>query len=56
MYIYIYICIIEGRRAEKIERYAETSRGSRERERERTYRGGCRRRHKDDNEDAEEEE
>jgi hypothetical protein len=54
---------VEGRRAEKIKRYTETSRGSseraRERERERetkTYRGGCRRRHKDDDEYAEEEE
>jgi hypothetical protein len=42
--------------AEKIERHTETSRSSsaRERERERTYRGGCKRRHKDDDEDAEE--
>jgi hypothetical protein len=53
----------EGRRAEKIERYTDTSRGSsskrereREREREKTYRGGCRRGYKDDDEDPEEEE
>ena len=45
----------EGRRAEKIERYTETTRGRSERERERAYRGGCRRRHKDDDEEAEEE-
>jgi hypothetical protein len=43
----------EGRRAEKIEIYTEILRGSSDRET--VYRGGCRRRHADDDEDAQEE-